>query len=719
LTEVSDSNFSKVRRYTVIKRLLWFPLGILVLAATTQAKHPVTLEDLATLRDADYLQIAPTGDVLAYVMDGDLWLIATKGGSSPRRLGKGAVPVWSPDGRRLAYYSSESGTLQLWVSEPQSGRSTQLTRIDGGISPDPDTRLVGWTHDPLKYSWSPDGTKIVFASQVGLYANVQKDDQLSSVDNHLNSGSGAPLVLTNTTPPEWTLSGIFRSGGFGRPVFRGGTIDRTAVATEKPPMVNQLFVVDSETMAIRQLTQDDGIYFNPDWSPDGQTIVCASSDGSSLVGNGTGTTNLYAIEVPTGRKTALTHGVGDKRLPSWSPDGKWVAFFGGEHFGPQSVFVVPGTGGESRNVSSKLNRYITEFVWDWDSKSVLITYQDGVSWPIARYGTTRDHSENLSRSGVGMHMHPSVARSGETVWQESTASSYGKIYMLHAQNNLPVVLVDLNPQIQEWELGEQEVIHWNNKRGDEMEGVLISPVFYRKGQTYPLIVDAYPQQAASFKGNPMMGNQVWASRGYAIFWPNARAPHVWMNPFKSKQYDQAAKGSKGIEVMFDDVMSGIDELIRQGIVDEKRMGLYGFSNGGGVVNQLVTKTSRFQCAVSVAGAASADWPRQFFLHTMDPMIPTIVGALPWEDPQAYVDLSAVYRLDKVTTPMLLADGDNDSDFLLNTIEMYNGLRYLGRDVTFLRYPNQGHGFEGEALKDFWMRENIFFDKYLKPQPPPN
>jgi len=84
---------------------------------------------------------------------------------------------------------------------------------------------------------------------------------------------------------------------------------------------------------------------------------------------------------------------------------------------------------------------------------------------------------------------------------------------------------------------------------------------------------------------------------------------------------------------------------------------------------------------------------------------------------AYTELSVVYRLNKVTTPMLLADGDDDGFFLLGGVEMYNGLRFLGKDVTFLRYPNQGHGFTGNAMKDFWERENAFFAHYLKPSQP--
>jgi dipeptidyl aminopeptidase/acylaminoacyl peptidase len=99
---------------------------------------------------------------------------------------------------------------------------------------------------------------------------------------------------------------------------------------------------------------------------------------------------------------------------------------------------------------------------------------------------------------------------------------------------------------------------------------------------------------------------------------------------------------------------------------------------------------------------------------LDKIIPRIVEALPWEDPNRYVQLSVAYRMAMVTTPTLLADGDADTEFLLSTIELYNGLRWLHRDVTLLRYPNQGHGFTGPSLRDFFGRATIFFDEHLSP-----
>jgi dipeptidyl aminopeptidase/acylaminoacyl peptidase len=91
------------------------------------------------------------------------------------------------------------------------------------------------------------------------------------------------------------------------------------------------------------------------------------------------------------------------------------------------------------------------------------------------------------------------------------------------------------------------------------------------------------------------------------------------------------------------------------------------------------------------------------------------GVNPVHDPDAYVKLSAVFHVDHVKTPMLIADGDEDGQFLLGSIEMYNALRFAGKPVTFLRYPNEGHVFTGAGLRDLWNREMAFFARYLHPE----
>lgn len=208
----------------------------------------------------------------------------------------------------------------------------------------------------------------------------------------------------------------------------------------------------------------------------------------------------------------------------------------------------------------------------------------------------------------------------------------------------------------------------------------------------------------------MFGNQAWAAAGYMVFKPHrTRAPHAWCK--EDSDFCRASKGPEAWDVMVDDVMSGLDELIRRGLVDAGRICLYGYSNGAAVVNYLVTRTDRFKCAIAVS-ASLTDWVSPVFLTGEDWVTP-MVGVKPWEDPAAYIKLSAVFHVDKVKTPILLAVGDKDGGFQLGTIRMYNALRFAGKEVTLLRYPDQGHVFTGTSLRDLWQRQMEFFHRYLK------
>lgn len=704
----------------VVVSILCTGSGVL---AQQPAKHRVTLDDLKNFKEVAQMQLSPDGQRLAYTVwdHTELWVVNTQRGSVPQKIGTGTAPVWSPDGRYLAYYSSGTGLMQFMVYDTKTARTDQVTHVAGGIQPDAMTGYIGMDGgitDPQRFAWSPDGTRIVFHSKVATSRGRIARVPTHAATLHDSGQAAAPLVLTAATPPDWTLAGIFR--GFSNPHWVNGKFTWTDSSTGPQTVTtDQLFIADIHTKTVRQLTTDESGYFSPDWSPDGRQIVCLSNEGRTLRGWGSGPTNIYLIDVATGAKTALTADSVYKRVPAWSPDGQMVAFYGAtsDNFGRVSLFVIPRGGGVPVNVSAKLDRRISDAWWAADSRSIVALYQDGVNYPIAQLGVPNGDVVVISDSEDAVRMSLTVSQSGAAAWSQSDPSGPDFIRLRPKEGGPSYVVVDLNPEIQALQLGTQEVVRWKDGHGNEMEGVLVKPVGYEAGRRYPLIIDAYPQQSNSFKAWPMEPGQAWASRGYAVFYPDVDGPHVWMNPWKSIANKTAAKGPKGVEVTVDDVLSGVDELIRRGVVDGDRMCLYGFSNGGAVVNQVVTKSDRFKCAVSVAGALSGDWLMPFFLQTQAKFIPDIVGATPWQDPQAYFELSALYRLDKVTTPVLLADGDNDDFFLLGTIEMYNGLRYLGKDVTFLRYPNQEHGFTGAAMKDFWERENAFFAKYLAPETP--
>jgi len=685
-------------------------LFILLLAsepAKAQPRHRVTLQDLQSLEEATYVQVSPKGEMVAYVWKNSLWVIATRPGSVPRQFAKANFPLWSPDGKTIAYYSDESGTNQLWVLNVATGVAKQVTSLNGGIDPEPRVAAY-WFYDPLRYSWSPDSTKLVFASRVGM--EDKKSDGNENLKSAVqdDSNSDIPLILNRYTPAEWTLKGILTSTD-NRPNWSAKKIE---AGSPSQKFFSQLYIADLVTGQLEQLTKDEFQYYHPAWSPDGRRILFTSTEGRSPKPQVQTTTNIYSLDLMTGERKALTEGPGRRRAPAWSPDGNWIAYLGRQGFGETSVFVVNLDSQKRKSYRLPVHRNVMDFHWWPDSKSILLVMVDGVSWPICKFKVPSGKRSTISLNGKAAHRWPlSVSMSGVIVWQQSDGSQTGNIMISAPNPKKPYSLVDLNPQIRDWAVGKQEVIRWKTRRGERHEGVLILPAGYRSGARYPLIVDGYPHIDNMFLGLALIGNQAWASKGYAVFFPDARAPHVYENHFKTESLDQEARGPHGWDVTTDDVMSGVDEVIRRGIADPTRMALYGFSNGGGVVDYLVTRTHRFKCAVSLA-AALPDWLLPFFLKS-DSQIPLWAGGItPWNNPQGYVELSAIFRLNRVSTPMLLADGDNDGDFLLGSIEVYNGLRWLGKDVTLLRYPGQAHGLTGAALEDFWQRENMFLDTHL-------
>lgn len=688
------------------------------LAAHAVERHAVSLGDLLSLVDIDDLQMSRDGAYLAYTVhplaataqheieSSEVWMLATRPGSTPVKAGAGMLPVWSPDGRRFAYYSGHTGNYQLSVYDRTSGVSMQVTRVPDGIDPDPYTRMVGWYYEPLLFSWSPDGTRLVFASRVPEGAAA------ASGVASAQAGASGPLVLTQSSPAEWALTGVFThpltdhsmAAGWETP---GKSDARLEMPDARRTRINQLFVADVATGAVRQLTTDGGGYFNPQWSATGNNIVAASTGGEVLndANFGTVPTEIVLVDVESGRSTALTHGAGDRRRPAWSPDGRWIAYLQGGFAGKQAIYRISMHGGEPVRVSTTATN-IENFQWFGESRSILIVDETGLS----RMELSSGHLTHVA-TALGANTPMTASTRGAIAWKaalEGEEQGREVIQFLARGATSSVPLLELNPQIMSMALGAQEIIHWPGSTGEEREGVLIKPAGYQAGQRYPLIVDCYPGRAAGPRLHPMLQNQAWASQGYVTFNPiQTRAPHIgsW-----SKPYGKPASGKQGWDITADDILSGVDELVRRGLVDPDRMCLYGFSNGGGIVDYLVTQTRRFKCAVSVA-AVMPDWIRPVLLESKSfPML--VSGSTPWEDPDSFVKLSAVFRVQNVATPMLLAVGDNDGDFLLGMIEMYNALRWAGKDVTLLRYPNQGHGFAGTAMEDFWARESTFFATYL-------
>lgn len=275
-------------------------------------------------------------------------------------------------------------------------------------------------------------------------------------------------------------------------------------------------------------------------------------------------------------------------------------------------------------------------------------------------------------------------------------------------------LTTLNPDLQKAALGRVEPYRWKGRDGADLEGVVIYPVDYQPGRRCPLVAQIHGGPQASAKATLVAYGtnypQYWAGRGYVLFQPNYRGSTGYGNAFlrdlKGNYWRNAA----------DDVLAGIDALIRDGVADPDRLGVMGWSAGGHMTNWLVTHTNRFKAASSGAGAAN--WISMYAQSDIRSHRDFWFGGDPWGE-RAPVDVflksSPVFFAQKVTTPTLIMVGERDERVPMpQSVEMYRALKRNGATVELVIFPREGHGFQelrhrlAKAVQEF-----AWFEKYIR------
>jgi dipeptidyl aminopeptidase/acylaminoacyl peptidase len=651
-------------RYTV---LVFLAAGVsFVLAQTT--KHSVTLPDLQRLHYLASLAISPNGKQIAYSNGEEIYLVTVGSSNPPVLLATGMAPAWSPDGRRLAYYAEQKGLFRLClmdVSQQKVAIAEKLTyEVDAATAP----------------AWSPDGNKLL----VTVFTQPKKAAIPAIPESE-------PLVVSSESPPWLASSGLFR----GTELIREHRADSQ----------RKVIVVSSTGETIQQVSRDEEDAVEPVWSPDGNAVAFFAINGNS------GTASLVQANLEGAKRSILASGSSHMSSIRWSPDGRNIAFLDsvGKVGSLTGAFIVAAMGpnARARNVSQRLDRDISELAWAREGQRLIVIIRDGVNQPI---GTLSLQGQfDAITQGNAQRKRLSVAVDGTHAWAESDADHLDRIWVQRAGSLEAKPVADPNPQIADWQLGRQQVVRWPNSRGETLEGILILPPDFRPGHS-TLIVDPYSHRLNSFMGIPMLASRFLAAQGYALFFPNHRGFFTFPKSLKGNAYARVAQHPDSAQIMADDVLSGVDELVRTGIADPNRLGLYGFSTGASAVDLLLTKTGRFKAAVSSAGVA--DWFHYYLqVPTDDNTIPSMLGGrTPWDAPDLYLKLSAVYQADRIRTPLLLVVGDKDRR-LMDNVSFYNALRRLDRPVTLVRYPDQNHEIEDPALQDYWNTCLRFFKEH--------
>ena len=661
----------RTRMITCIASFLSF---LLLLPAQAEPPRAMTPADIARLRHVAAAELSPNGAHVAYLLsvprrpmqdkDGPAWselhVVDLKGNSRPYVTGDVNVENmdWTPDGKGISFVAKRGSDKHaaLYVIPLDGGEARAVVRHKAAVG---------------SYSWSPDGRQVAFLSTA---------DEPKRLKSLKDKGFAAEVYEEQWRPARVWIAAV--GGSSARP--------------------HELDLPGSATAV--------------EWSPVGERLLVTLSP-TSLVDDTYMNKRVHVVDVASGKVLASFNTTGKLGRAAWSPDGKHVAMItAADRNDPAEGRLLVGSadGGDLRDVLPNVEGHVTSLAWQ-SAETILYTLDLGVS---TEFGKVKfDGSERKAIVPAGKHVLGGIrlARDGlsGTFLCQSPQHPPEVYYMKHGDEG-PRRLTTSNRWLSDVRLAKQEVVTYKARDGLQIEGILLHPLDEKPGTRYPLILMVHGGPESHFSNGWLTRyaepGQVFAGRGYAVFYPNYRG-----STGRGVAFSKADQGDEGGKE-FDDLVDGIDHLVELGLVDKSKVGVTGGSYGGFASAWCATYyTQRFAAAAMFVGisdqiskAGTTDIPEEMYLvHTRK---------RPWEDWQDFLKRSPVYYSPQARTPILILGGKDDPRVHPSqSLELYRYLKTLGRaPVRLVQYPGEGHGNRKAAARfDYSLRLLQWMDHYLK------
>ena len=642
-------------------------------------------EDIVEMRGLGGLTISPDGKWAVFVRTlpvleaeksehrGHIWLVSTEGGE-PFQLTNGpngdGNPQWSPDSGRLAFASRRGdGKAQIWIIPIAGGEAKQLTYAENGAS------------NP---QWSSDGKQIAFL----------RTEQDSEADEKRKKAKDDRVVMGVDDFKQQHLW-----------VIDAETLDDEPALLFSWPEEGSDEKVNVDKS--QRLTSGDFHVSEPRWSPDGKQIAFVSSPSpkaDDMMFSGT----VHVINVETESVRKLTAHTGGESAPRWSPDGEQIAYLHSpERYGQKDLHIISTEGGTSTNLTAvRLDRNADAPVWSPDGETIYFIAMNRVRWQLYSASKTDGEIRQITH-GDWVVGGISIADDSDTfVCTRSEAYAPTDIWIGSLRTGQMEQLTKLNPQLENIGLGEVQVIQWQSSDGLEIEGLLCLPVGYEVGKSYPLIVEPHggPRSSRDLGFKPTW--HYFSGEGFAYFAPNFRGGDGYGNDFAIANYNDWGGGD------YQDIMTGVDFLIEEGIADPDRLIVGGSSYGGYMTGWIVTHTNRFKAACNVCGVNNLV---SFYAQTDIPSFMSLYFSGPPSQRLAlYRERSPISHVDRAQTPTLVLHGEEDIRVPLpQSEEFYAGLNATGVETVFVKYPREGHSIgEPRHQLDMLKRQLAWYNRYV-------
>jgi dipeptidyl aminopeptidase/acylaminoacyl peptidase len=650
------------------------PLTLAALAASgslgAQSPPPPTIDDILNLQRVGAPALSPDGRRVAFTIretnwdenayETEIWVGEARSGA-PRQLTNApkssTQPAWSPDGGWLAFLSDRAGKQQLYRLAVDGGEAQTLTTADDGI---------------VAFAWSPDGSRIAF-------------------------------TMTDPIADEMKE----REKKYGE--FRLEDQDRR---------MTHLHVLDLSTRAIRRVTSGPFVVGSFDWSPDG-TRIAFDHRVSSDPADG-GSADISVVTAATGDRQAVVTQPGPDSNPKWSPDGRRLAFssaMGKTYFYYLNsvISVIEPGAGPATSLTDAFDENPGLIAWT-DSGIFFAASQRTWAYLFRLDPDTKQTTRHaVADQWIGSSF--SLTRTGRAVaFVGASPDAFADVFVAPVAPTLvPERVSHAAAQISAWPKHQREVIRWKSQDGADIEGVLHKPADFRTGRRYPLLIVIHGGPTGISRPMPYSNGagyypiDLWLARGALVLEPNYRGSAGYGEKFRSLNVRNLGIGDAW------DVLSGIDHLAAQGLVDPARVGSMGWSQGGYISAFLTTRhASRFK-AISV-GAGISNWMTYYVNTDIHPFTRQYLNATPWDDPKIYADTSPMTYIKQARTPTLIQHGDGDQRVPPpNAFELYQGLRDQQVPVELVVFKGFGHGLTKPKANRAAMQQNLdWFNSHLWP-----
>lgn len=620
--------------------------------------------DVFGLETASDPRFSPDGDWIVFVrssMDvmadrqrSNLWIVRPDG-SDLRPLTTGdagdSSPRWSPDGKRLLYRSSASGSSELWCRWMDTGQTAALTRT---------------TETPSNCEWSPDGRWIAFT----MHVPAERESFATMPAKPEGAQWAEPAIVIDSVSYRRDGSGYVEAGH------------------------DHLFVIPAEGGTPRRLT--DGpfdVEGSPAWMPDGASLLF-SSNRSERAEYQPLESELWRVTVADGSLERLTDRAGPDHGPRVSSTGR-IAYLGHDDrrmASHQTVAYVMQDDGSGRALTDSLDRGVEQLEWAPDGAALHVSYTDHGVTRIARLGldgSLRTIAEDLGGTSLGRPYGGgsfSVSPRGLVAFTHTTPHRPADIAVARPDGEV-VFATRLNEDLLAHKsLGEVEEFTVASAHDElPVQGWIVKPPGFDPARKYPLILEIHGGPHADYGPRFSAECQLYAAAGHVVVYTNPRGSTSYGDAFANEIHHDYPNHD------YDDLMSCVDEVVSRGYVDPERLFVTGGSGGGVLTAWIVGHTERFRAAV--VAKPVINW--YSFVLTADayPYFGRYwFPGLPWDHLEHYMARSPISYVGNVTTPTMLLTGEEDYRTPMSeTEQFYQALKLREVETAMVRIPGASHG----------------------------